>query len=239
MSAHDLIKEGYLHSTTLRWSAGGVRGRDGEWQWPAMELPLPDLARGVTALGFSALLVDRYGFGDNGGREVHELSALLGDPMATRGDRLVAWDLRRARPSLLQGMDAATRRALARAMLDAPQLYVSSDADPLTDRGGKRDVCADATIEIVNPGDHAVRERLEITFDQQESMAREGRVTIEGRMVPIVIGGRANIIRVNVQPGVTTIKVSVDTPRVRCRSVPDLALPSISVELRPDRGPGE
>ena len=42
LSAHDLIKEGYLHSKTLRWSAGGVRGRDGEWQWPASLLPTRD-----------------------------------------------------------------------------------------------------------------------------------------------------------------------------------------------------
>ncbi len=239
LSAHDLIKEGYLHSKTLRWSAGGVRGRDGEWQWPAMELPLTELVRGVTAMGFSALLVDRYGFGDNGREEVRELRGLLGDPIVTRGDRLVAWDLRRARPSLLRGMHEAARRALARQMLDAPQLYVSSDADPLTDRGGEHDVCADATIQIVNPGDQAVREHLEIKFDQQESAAREGRVLIEGRTVPITAGGRPNVIGLDVQPGVTTIKVTVDTPRVRCRSVPDLALPSISVELRPDRDPGE
>ena len=135
LSAYDLIKEGYLHSTTLRWSAGGVRGRDGEWQWPASHLPMRDLVRGVTAIGFSALTVDRYGYGDNGSSEVKELDALLGAPIATSRHRLVAWDLRRAAPSVLRGMSSRARHALAQQMFDAPRVYLSSDAVPLRDRG--------------------------------------------------------------------------------------------------------
>ena len=237
MSAHDLIKEGYLHSTTLHWSAGGVRGRDGEWQWPAKQLSMTDLVRGVTAMGFSALMIDRYGYRENGDKEMRELKVLLGDPIATRGDRLAAWDLRRARPSLLHGLNADARRALARQMLDAPQLYVSTDADPLTDRGGKHDLCASATITIVNPGPHTVRQDLDIVFRQRESAAKDARLEIGDRIVKITTAEHAHGIRLHVRPGVTTIKMSVDTPGVRCRSVPDAALPSISVTLHPDHGP--
>ena len=75
LSAHDLIKEGYLHSKTLRWSAGGVRGRDGEWQWPASLLPMRQLLRGVIAIGFSALTLDRYGFPDDGTARVATVGA--------------------------------------------------------------------------------------------------------------------------------------------------------------------
>jgi hypothetical protein len=236
MSAHDLIKEGYLHSTTLRWSAGGVRGRDGEWQWPAKQLTMTELVRGVTAMGFSALMIDRYGYRDNGDKEIHQLRRLLGNPISTLGDRLAAWDLRRVRRSLLRGMNSDARSALARQMLDAPQLYVSSDADPLTDRGGKHDICASATITIVNPGSRRSRQDLDIVFRQRESAARDARVEIGDRTVKITTAAHAHGIRLHVRPGVTTIKVSVDTPGVRCESVPDTALPSISVTLHPDRG---
>ena len=82
MSAHDLIKEGYLHSKTLRWSAGGVRGRDGEWQWPASALPMRDLVRGVAAMGFSALMLDRNGFRTIAIRQLRDFDALLGPPIA-------------------------------------------------------------------------------------------------------------------------------------------------------------
>jgi len=232
MSAHDLIKEGYLHSTTLRWSAGGVRGRDGEWQWPASTLPMTDLVRGVTAMGFSALMLDRYGFDYNGDPQLRELDALLGRPIATRGARLVAWDLRRARPSLLRGMDAGARRALAQRMLDAPQLYMSSDVDPLTNRGDRLAICADATITLVNPGSRTVRENLQIGYKQRESAAHEGHVTIGSRTVPITAYKHLNVIPLRVPPGTTTIKVSVTTPGVRCQSVPDASLPSITAALQ-------
>jgi len=232
MSAHDLIKEGYLHSTTLRWSAGGVRGRDGEWQWRASTLPMTDLVRGVTAMGFSALMLDRYGFDYNGDPQLRELDALLGRPIATRGARLVAWDLRRARPSLLRGMDAGARRALAQRMLDAPQLYVSSDVDPLTNRGDRLAICADATITLVNPGSRTVRENLQIGYKQRESAAHEGHVTIGSRTVPITAYKHLNVIPLRVLPGTTTIKVSVTTPGVRCQSVPDASLPSITAALQ-------
>jgi phosphoglycerol transferase len=235
MSAHDLIKEGYLHSKTLRWSAGGIRGRDGEWQWPASALPVADLVRGVTAMGFSALMLDRAGFAHNGAKELRELDVLLGDPIAKRRGRLVAWDLRPARRSLLRGMDAAARRALAQQMLDAPQLYMSTDVDPLENRGDRTEICSDATITIVNPGDRTVGEDLELSFKQRDSAAKDGQVTINSRTVPITAYKHVNIIPLQVAPGTTTIKISVDTPGVRCRSVPDASLPSMAAVLRPVR----
>jgi phosphoglycerol transferase len=233
LSAHDLIKEGYLHSKTLRWSAGGIRGRDGEWQWPASALPIADLVRGVTAMGFSALTLDRSGFEHNGAKELRELDALLGDPIATRGGRLVAWDLRPARPDLLRGMDADERRALAQRMLDAPQLYMATDVDPLTNRGDRQEICAAATITIVNPGADTVREELELSFKQRRSDARDGQVTINSGVVPITAFKHVNIIPLQVEPGTTTIRITVDTPGVRCRSVPTASLPSMAAALRP------
>ena len=235
MSAHDLIKEGYLHSTTLRWSTGGVRGRDGEWQWPASLLPMPDLVRGVAAMGFSAVMLDRYGFRHNGQEQMRDLRALLGDPIATRGDRLAAWDLRSHRASLLRGMSAGAQRALAQQLLDAPQLYMSSDANPLTNRGEKHRICAAGSISIVNPGAHVVREHLEITFLRLDSTAHDGQLVIRGRPVPISFRKHPNIIPIDVPPGVTTIKISVITPGVRCKSVPDTSLPSIAATLLPVR----
>jgi hypothetical protein len=233
MSAHDLIKEGYLHSTTLRWSAGGVRGRDGEWQWPAAALPMRDLVRGVTAMGFSAIMLDRYGFKDHSDTQVRELDALLGPPIATKERRLVAWDLRPARASLLRGLSDEQVHALARQMLDAPQLYMSTDVDPLTDRGDKSEICGSGSITLVNPGAHHVRSELQITFRERESAATEGHVDIDGRRIPISADRHVNTIPVDIAPGATDIKVVVETPYVRCKSVPDASLPSIEALLAP------
>jgi phosphoglycerol transferase len=233
MSAHDLIKEGYLHSKSLRWSAGGVRGRDGEWQWPAAALPMRELVRGIAAMGFSALMLDRYGFDDNGAVQLRELRPLLGTPIAQSGDHLIAWDLRPAVASLLGDMSARARRELVQQLLDAPRLYLSSDADPIVSRGDRHDICADGTLTLVNPGTRAVRQQLEITLTQRRSAARRGHVTINARTVPISSGRRGNVIPVDLPPGTTTIKISVNTRGVRCQSVPVVSLPSVSAVLGP------
>ena len=88
---HDLIKEGYLHSKTMRWSAGGIRGRDGEWQWPASLLPMrgPRARRarnGVHRPHARPLRVPRRRARD----ELDELDTLLGAPIAESEHRLVA-----------------------------------------------------------------------------------------------------------------------------------------------------
>jgi hypothetical protein len=231
MSDHDEIKEGYLHSKTLRWSAGGVRGRDGEWQWPASQLPMQELVRGVTAMGFSALTVDRYGYPSNGRPQVRELTALLGPPIATRGDRLVAWDLRRATPSVLGDMTAAGRRALVQQLLDAPRLYLSTDTDPIADRGDRHTICATGSLSLVNPGHRSTRRKLEITYTQQQSGARVGSVTIRSRRVPISTHNHHNFIHVVLPPGTTKAEIAVVTPDVRCASATVDSLPSISAQL--------
>lgn len=232
MAAHDLIKEGYLHSTTLRWSAGGMRGRDGEWQWPASALPTPELLRGVTAMGFSALMLDRYGYRRRGAAQLHELKELLGAPIATRGDRLVAWDLRRTRASLIGNKSAQDLRAIARRVLDAPRLYLSTDADPIVDRGSRHAICASGSLSLANPADARVHRELVLEFDPKGSAARRGHLTIHGRRVPISADRLRQVIPVELRPGTTKVEIAVSTPGLRCPTAPITALPTVSARIK-------
>ncbi len=233
MDAHDEIKEGYLHSTTLRWSAGGMRGRDGEWQWPAAALPTRDLLRGLVAMGFSALTLDRYGYHRLGVAQLHELTALLGTPIATRGDRLVAWNLSAARGSLLGHASAHDQRVLVRQMLDAPRLYQSTDAQPIVDRGGDHAICASGSLSLENPAKTRQRRELVIEFDPQNSATRHGYVTVHGRRIPISADRRVKHISVNLRPGTTKVQIAVSTPGLRCASAPVNALPTVSARILP------
>ncbi|HEY3671311.1 MAG TPA: hypothetical protein VGN51_10285 [Acidimicrobiia bacterium] len=233
MAAHDEIKEGYLHSTTLRWSAGGMRGRDGEWQWPAAALPTRDLLRGVIAMGFSALVLDRYGYHRRGIAQLHELEALLGTPVATRGDRLVAWDLSAARAALIGRASRSHQRALARQLLDAPRLYLSSDVEPIVDRGDRHAICASGSLSLVNPAKTRRRRELVIDFDPRSSAARRGYLTIHGHRTPISADRRVNHVSVQLRPGTTTVEIAVSTPGLRCAFAPLDALPSVSARIQP------
>jgi hypothetical protein len=235
MAAHDLIKEGYVHSTTLRWSAGGVRGRDGEWQFPAAALPTRDLLRGITAMGFSGLTLDRYGYPRRGVPQLHELKALLGAPIATRGDRLVAWDLRRSRAALLGNASERSRQALARQLLEATRLYLSTDADPIVDRGGTHAICSSGSISLRNPSKRRRREELTVTFDPSKSAARRGSLTVRGRRTSISADEPVTHLWVELPPGTTTVAIKVLTPGLRCGSAPVDALPTVSARVKPRR----
>ncbi len=233
MSAHDEIKEGYLHSKTLRWSTAGVRGRDGEWQWPASQLPMRELVRGVTAMGFSALVLDLYGYPGNGRAQLNDLIGLLGPPIAKRGDRLVAWDLRRATPSVLGTMTAPGRRTLTQQLLDAPRLYLDTDTDPIANRGDRHTICAAGSLSLVNPGRRPVSQNLEINLAQRRSGAHAGQLTINSRQVPISTHRHPNVIHVVLAPGTTKAEITVVTPGVRCASATVDSLPSVSANLTP------
>jgi hypothetical protein len=231
MAAHDEIKMGYLHSKTLRWSSGGVRGRDGEWQWPASTLATRDLVRGLLAIGFTAITLDRFGYSDGGNDLATDLEEMLGPPLEAPGrDRVIAWDLRPAASELLDGMTDDARRTLAQQFLDLPRLYLSSDADPIADRGGSHNVCARARLQLVNPGTRATSQRLLVEVDPQETGVDSGTLTIGGHTVPVSDRGRA--IAVTLPPGTTEGEIRVYTPDVICGRTPDDRLPSVSAELQ-------
>ncbi|MEO6293557.1 MAG: hypothetical protein ABIO88_13160 [Burkholderiaceae bacterium] len=54
---------GHLHSSSLNWSFGGIRGRDGDWFYRKLaQLPMSQQAVIIKAMGFSGIYVDRRGY---------------------------------------------------------------------------------------------------------------------------------------------------------------------------------
>jgi phosphoglycerol transferase len=54
---------GHLHSTTLNWSFGGIRGREGDWFYRKLaQLPIEQQLTVVQALGFAGVYIDRRGY---------------------------------------------------------------------------------------------------------------------------------------------------------------------------------
>lgn len=86
----------FLDTSTLRFSYGGMKGRQSEWQqWLLRAQPQPaELVQAVAAVGFRAVLVDTYGYADNGVSLIRSLQALLGEaPLSSRDHRWVAFPL--------------------------------------------------------------------------------------------------------------------------------------------------
>jgi phosphoglycerol transferase len=236
MSDHDLIKETYLHSSTLRWSAGGIRGRSTEWQWPASQLTLRSLVRGLVAMGFTGLMLDRYGYADDARHEARALRRWLGAPLDREGDRLLAWDLRRAAPTVVAGLDdPAVRARVRRGMLDAPRLYLDADASPITDRGDAHGVCRDARLQLVDPGRRPRAVVVVLRLTRGHSDASGGTARVGGRAVRLAVDGPTRV-RLTLHPGITRVPVVVRNPGVRCDNVQHEDLPTIAARLVP-RGP--
>jgi len=84
---------GWLHSDTLRWSYGAIKGRP-TWQAGQQGLSVPDQLRRARQAGFSAVWVDRRGYEDNGSNIERQLRACLGPPLFVESDNeRVLYDL--------------------------------------------------------------------------------------------------------------------------------------------------
>ncbi len=91
---------GYLHSRTLRWSYGSMKGRPAsEWQKELAALPPAEMVQRLREAGFRGVYVDRFGYADHGAALEAELTRLLGPPRAESPNRrLVYFDFGETRP---------------------------------------------------------------------------------------------------------------------------------------------
>ena len=113
MQGYDELR-GYLHSHSLRWSAGAMRGRpESEWasrnglgstpahssvtssQPLATELQLPPHAlENLVLAGFIGIYLDRHGYSDDGVAIMGQLQSLLGvAPIQSENRRLAFFSL--------------------------------------------------------------------------------------------------------------------------------------------------
>jgi hypothetical protein len=69
----------FLHTRSLRWSYGAIKGRESSRRQAALaERPLAESLPELARRGFSGVYIDRAGFDDNGAAVERELTRLLG-----------------------------------------------------------------------------------------------------------------------------------------------------------------
>jgi len=79
---------GFTNSKTLKWSYGGMQGREGDLFFRALSAkPVREQVAETEKMGFSAVYIDRRGYADNGDKIVSELTEILGHgPNLVRAD---------------------------------------------------------------------------------------------------------------------------------------------------------
>ncbi len=86
---------GYLHSTTLRWSYGAMKGREGDrWLREVSTKPPGEFVKALAATGFSGIYLDRNGYPDAGKDLEMKLAVILDtDPIVSPDNRLVFFNM--------------------------------------------------------------------------------------------------------------------------------------------------
>lgn len=96
MTDYDHLASGYLHSKTLRWSYGGIRGRRSDlWQKQTTSKPVNEFIQIITIAGFKGVMIDRRGYEDNGENIEKEIEEVTKNkPLVSADKRYVFYDLR-------------------------------------------------------------------------------------------------------------------------------------------------
>jgi hypothetical protein len=90
MDPYELLR-GYMHSDSLRWSFGAMKGRAADaWQSRVAVLPTDEMIEEVTGKGFGGIYIDRFGYQDNGAKIEKQLGSILKTkPIISENKRLV------------------------------------------------------------------------------------------------------------------------------------------------------
>ena len=171
---------GYVHSDSLRWSYGGVKGRESEWQSNLVTQPLDVMVAGMAAAEFDGLYVDRAGYPDEATQLESGLIPILGNPLFESEDgRLAMFDLRPIRRRLNDALPPPQLRALRAAILHPPAARFASGF-----YGEERDASStghwatgEAELVITNPRRRAQTVRLAFGMD---SLDPASHVTVSG-----------------------------------------------------------
>lgn len=84
LSSYELLR-GYLHSKTLRWSYGAMKGRPGDfWIQYVSSRPIAEMVDMIAIAGFSGIYLDRRGYPDTTFETA--LNAMIGKPAVTSSD---------------------------------------------------------------------------------------------------------------------------------------------------------
>jgi len=172
MGSYDPLRP-YLHSRTLRWSFGTIRGREGDdWISAISQEPPAALVETVSAAGFAGILVDRYGYSDGGAEIEAGLRARLGaEPISDSGigpspPHLTFWSLAGYEAAATARLSPADRERRQRAALDRVILrWVDGFYGPERGPGGPFRWCSGVgVVEIENPAPVAQQATFAMTL---------------------------------------------------------------------------
>ena len=207
---------GYLHSDTLHWSYGGMKGREARWQQKLAGLSIDDMLRDVAIAGFDGLYVDRRGYIDRGFQVENDLQKRLGPPARISDDRdQTFFDLRAYRAAVEQelGDDLEAQRA---ALFEPPIEFDDGFFPVEFSKPSEPHVWAESDASFVIDNEADTSRPLLLTFGYASAMPGPWELTVVApgyeRTFDLGTTRREARIELDLPPGESTIEFHTDAP---------------------------
>jgi hypothetical protein len=207
---YDLLKP-FLQSQTLRWSYGGIKGREADWQEQLRDLAPEELVEALVAVGFSGVVIDRYGYADDAADLASAIATTIDDdPILSPDGRWFSFDLtaQRARYDSGELDDLSTR------LLNTPRVSLGGCSPIEGQESATFQWCGtDVTATVSRSADQ--EDSFEYRFTVA-SPAGPGTLTIVAGDVEteVLVGPEPKQVSVPLIQGVDQIELIADTPPV-------------------------
>lgn len=200
----------YLHTTTVRWSGGGIKGRTAaEWPAAVQDYDLASVADQLAVVGFDGVLVDRDGLTDRGAELESGLDGALGAPALTSADgRWVLYTVPRALRDAATDLPAAELDDLREAV-EQPLVATPGSTDPTV--GGDNTI---NSVDVQNDRDVSIPGTLRVELTTQVGVDAVVVTTPDGARTVVPVSGPDTVVELptDFAPGTThvTLAGSVD-----------------------------
>ncbi|HKR21915.1 MAG TPA: hypothetical protein VJS17_04930, partial [Pyrinomonadaceae bacterium] len=220
MLDYDHLKA-YLHSKSLRWSYGAIRGREGdEWQKSVASLPVPEFLQSLAFAGFNGVYVDRHGYEDKGAAIESELATALGSTAVTsQSGRFAFFPMINFNNQLRQKFSEEEWAAKKDAVFPAVTVYWRGGFSDLEQNGDEnwRWCSAQGQLDLYNRSDRERKLVLEMSFST--GYDADSDLTISGALLSdqlkINSHGRAYTMTLTVPPGHNVLEFASNAQPVK------------------------
>ncbi len=225
---------GYLHSD-LRWSYGGLKGGEADWQQIAFADGVTPALPKIVATGFEAIYVNRVGYFDHGAGVEAEIQAVTGarTPLVSADGNLATYDIR-GYAQRLREQDAVPDResVLHPVRIDYGEGVYGPETTP--DGTSFRWATGDAHASLNSPHHTATKVRIsgviKLTAPSATLRVQIGDETADFTAVDGVV---QLDVPIELQPGSTPMLISTDSPRASATDPRDLRQQLVGLRADP------
>lgn len=226
MMDYDLFR-GYLHSKTLRWSYGAMKGRyASDWQQQVVKKSMPEMVETLAFAGFEGIYVDRFGYADS----ANELRQVLGDilnvkPLVSTNKRLLFFPMPQyVRDLRVRYTDAEWELQREVALYQPFVTWSGCSGIEGTKENNWRWCAASAELIIENPSNQTKHVNLEMALATGYPELSELRIASEDAVQTLAINSTDTVVskRLSIPHGKLTITFASTARRVESPSDPRL-----------------